>query len=59
MWHDICLDNRDAVVEMIGRYRDELGELLAAVEASDGKEIFERFARAKRIRDQHTGDSNA
>lgn len=56
MWHDICLDNKDAVVAMIKRYRDELGSLLDSVSAADGEELFERFARAKATRDKYTGE---
>ena len=57
MWHDICLDNRDAVAAMIERYRDELKQLLDAVNAKDSEELFARFARAKATRDRHTGES--
>ena len=59
MWHDICLDNRDAVAGMIERYRDELGRLLDAVREQDSDELFSRFARAKATRDRHTGEAQS
>ncbi len=37
MWRDICLSNRDEVMAMMKRYRDEMEKMYKALEASDGE----------------------
>jgi len=51
MWRDISLANRDAIVEMLKRYRTELDGLIKAVAAGNGGSLQELFARAKAARD--------
>lgn len=51
MWRDICLANRDAVLEVLTQYRDDLGEMIAAIERGDGHWLHETFARARHARD--------
>jgi prephenate dehydrogenase len=51
MWRDICLANRDAVLEVLTQYRDDLGELIGAIERGDGHWLYETFARARHARD--------
>jgi len=58
MWHDICLDNRQALSEMIAAYRHSLDCLLEEVEKADGTVLLERFARAKSIRDRYTAEND-
>ncbi len=53
MWRDVCLANRDAVLNALRQYRDELGEMLAAIENGDGQWLLETFRRAKHARDSH------
>jgi prephenate dehydrogenase len=52
MWRDICLNNRDDVMNMMKRYRDEMEEIYRALENSDGEKLKEIFERAKKARDQ-------
>jgi prephenate dehydrogenase len=51
MWRDICLANRDAILDMLKQYRAEVDGLLAAVAAGDGAALEDLFARAKAARD--------
>ncbi|MDQ1362504.1 MAG: Prephenate dehydrogenase/arogenate dehydrogenase family protein [Pseudomonadota bacterium] len=51
MWRDICLHNRDAVLAMMQRFQNEVDEVRLAVEAEDGKQLYDIFARAKKARD--------
>ncbi len=53
MWRDICLANRDAVLEMLDRFTADLAEMRAAIEAGDGRALLECFQRARRARDEH------
>jgi prephenate dehydrogenase len=52
MWRDICIANRVALTQMLGRFSAELTELAAAVEQGDGERLLEVFERAKRARDR-------
>lgn len=52
MWHDICIANRDAIVDMLAAFRDELESLTEAVRAGDSERIETVFKRAKDARDQ-------
>ncbi|HJX17661.1 MAG TPA: prephenate dehydrogenase/arogenate dehydrogenase family protein [Acidiferrobacterales bacterium] len=51
MWRDISLANRDAIVNMLKKYRIELDGLIAAVAAGDGAKLQILFAHAKAARD--------
>ena len=53
MWHDICLNNRDALLKMLRRFSDELNNLAAAIDKGDGKMLLETFERAKAARDDY------
>ncbi len=51
MWRDICLSNRDEVMVMMKRYRDEMEKMYKALETGDGEKLKEIFERAKKVRD--------
>ncbi len=53
MWHDICLNNRQALLAMIQRYSDELALLTEAISEGDGDAILQQFQRAKAARDTY------
>ncbi len=53
MWHDICLNNRDALLKMLHRFGEELDTLVAAIEKGDGEALLETFERAKAARDDY------
>jgi len=55
MWRDICLANRQALVQMLRRFQGELAELAAAVEGGDGDTLLAVFQRAKAARDRYVG----
>jgi prephenate dehydrogenase len=52
MWEDICLQNRDALVEMIQLYEEKLGELKEMIITGDRKALWENFHRAKKVREK-------
>ena len=56
MWRDICLSNRDDVMVMMKKYRDEMEIIYRALEDSDGEKLKEIFDRAKKARDQFCND---
>lgn len=54
MWRDICVANREALVEALERYMEDLQRLLVLVKAADGQELEAVFRRAKAARDRFT-----
>ncbi len=50
MWRDIFLANKDAVLEMLGRFSEELSVLQRAIRWGDGDTLFNLFARARDVR---------
>jgi cyclohexadieny/prephenate dehydrogenase len=50
MWRDVFLNNRQAVLEMLGRFSEDLTALQRAIRFSDGDALFELFTRTRAIR---------
>jgi cyclohexadieny/prephenate dehydrogenase len=50
MWRDIFLANKDAVLEMLGRFNEDLSALTRAMRSGDGQTLFDHFARTRAIR---------
>ena len=50
MWRDIFLTNRDAVLEMLGRFLEDLSQLQRAVRVGDGPALEALFTRTRAIR---------
>jgi len=50
MWRDVFLSNRDAVLEMLGRFNEDMAALARAIRWSDGDALFELFTRTRAIR---------
>jgi prephenate dehydrogenase len=55
MWRDICLSNKEAVMDMMRRYRDEMDNMYRTLESDDGEALKEIFERAKKVRDDFCG----
>jgi prephenate dehydrogenase len=51
MWHDICLANREQLLEMIARFSADLARLSDAIRNDDRAAILATFERAKTARD--------
>ena len=50
MWRDVFLTNKDATLEILGRFTEELFALQRAIRRSDGAQLFEYFTRTRAIR---------
>lgn len=50
MWRDIFLNNREAVLEVLGRFSEDLAALQRAIRWGDGQTLFDLFTRARRMR---------
>jgi cyclohexadieny/prephenate dehydrogenase len=50
MWRDVFLNNKEAVLEMLGRFSEDLSALQRAIRWSDGDTLISLFTRAREIR---------
>jgi len=50
MWRDVFLTNRDATLDILGRFTEELFVLQRAIRMGDGEQLFEYFTRTRAIR---------
>lgn len=50
MWRDIFLNNREAVLEMLGRFTEDLTALQRAIRRGDGETLEDLFRRTREIR---------
>jgi cyclohexadieny/prephenate dehydrogenase len=50
MWRDVFLNNKDAVLEMLGRFSEDLSALQRAIRWGDGETLFNIFTRSRQIR---------
>ena len=50
MWRDVFLTNRDAVLEVLGRFTEDLTAMQRAIRNGDGDTLFDLFERTRTIR---------
>src|SRR5215472_9821544 len=50
MWRDVFLSNKDAVLEMLGTFNEDLSKLTRAIRRGDGDALFDHFTRTRAIR---------
>jgi len=50
MWRDVFLNNKEAVLEVLGRFFEDLAALQRAIRWGDGQALYDLFDRARRMR---------
>jgi cyclohexadieny/prephenate dehydrogenase len=50
MWRDIFLANKDGVLEMLGRFNEDVSALTKAIRRGDGEALYQHFTRTRAIR---------
>jgi cyclohexadieny/prephenate dehydrogenase len=50
MWRDVFLNNKEAVLEMLGRFNEDLASLQRAIRWGDGEALHGLFTRTRAIR---------
>lgn len=55
MWHDICLANQQAILQVLESFQTDLAQLVAAIQQQDSQYIATVFSRAKSARDKFCG----
>ena len=53
MWRDVFLNNREAVLEMLGRFSEDLSALQRAIRWGDGETLFNLFTPGARSAPEH------
>lgn len=54
MWHDICISNKDAILEFLDHFSKRLDEAKEAIRNEDDEAVTEIFSEAKKYRDTFT-----
>ena len=50
MWRDVFLNNKEATLEILGRFTEELFALQRAIRTGDGERLFDYFTHTRAIR---------
>lgn len=50
MWRDVCLHNKDAILEMLARFSEDLSSLQKAIRWGKGDELYDLFSRTRAVR---------
>ena len=50
MWRDVFLANKDAVLEMLQRFSEDLSTLQRAIRWGDGEALFDHFTKTRAVR---------
>ncbi|MGC2139995.1 MAG: prephenate dehydrogenase dimerization domain-containing protein, partial [Methylovirgula sp.] len=50
MWRDVFLNNKEAVLEMLGRFTEDLTALQRMIRNGDAQGLFDLFTRTRAIR---------
>lgn len=50
MWRDVFLTNKEATLEILGRFTEELFDLQRAIRTGDGDKLYDYFTRTREIR---------
>ncbi len=58
MWQDICLANKEALLEHLDHFTRDLAKLRTALEQSDAQTLKAMFTRAKQSRDDFTNKTD-
>ena len=50
MWRDVFMNNQEAVLEILGRFTEDLSALQKAIRKGDGDYLYNVFTRTREIR---------
>ena len=56
MWRDICLGNREAILDLLEQYHQGMNRIEQAIRNGDGDYLIDVFSRAKKARDSRFAD---
>lgn len=50
MWRDVCLNNKDAILDILGRFSEDISSLQRAIRRGEGDHLEKLFTRTREIR---------
>ena len=50
MWRDVCLNNREAILEMLSRFAEDISAMQRMIRWNDGEALHDMFTRTRAIR---------
>lgn len=53
MWRDICVNNREPLIALLEDYRQNLGDIMKAIENGDAQWLMDTFERARHARETY------
>jgi len=53
MWRDICLGNREPILALLQEFRQDLGDIMGAIEKGDAQWLMDTFERARHARETY------
>lgn len=53
MWRDICVNNREPLMALLEDYRQNLGDIMKAIENGDAQWLMDTFERARHARETY------
>ncbi|BDZ72905.1 hypothetical protein GCM10025856_06240 [Methylophaga marina] len=56
MWRDICLANKQAILDLLDEFHQGINKIEQAIKEDDGEYLVEVFERAKKARDSRFAD---
>ena len=56
MWRDICLGNKQAILDLLDEFHQGINKIEQAIKEDDGEYLVEVFERAKKARDSRFAD---
>lgn len=51
MWRDILIHNKNVLMELMNDWKKEMDKVLSFIEKEQAEELYDYFARAKKVRD--------
>lgn len=52
MWRDICIMNRDNIINMLEKFEESVGRLKSFIKNEDGDALYREFERARGVREK-------
>jgi cyclohexadieny/prephenate dehydrogenase len=50
MWRDVFLHNKEVVLDLLGRFNEDLSRLARAIRWNEGETLFDFFSRTRAVR---------
>lgn len=52
MWRDICLMNKENILEMLDRYENSLAKMKSLIQSDDAEGLYNEFEKARQVREK-------